>query len=423
MTAEIAVMNKSAIALAADSKVTVVGGGSATKTYDTMNKLFTLSKIAPVAVMVYGNAEYMHYPWETVIKMYRQQNGRQVFPTVNAWADDFFSWVDSFGQISKSEKDNNVANICQAFLADIEDELLDIAIEERISIDSGEYNSRYITVLENKARSIIRNFEAWTKSRGQASFLKSIGPILARVVDNFYNGKPDDLKEAAILFLGVACIYKYNSPQVSGVVVAGFGEDEIFPSLVEYRTEGYVGRRVKRWKTPPDVDVSRSNSGVIRAFAQHEMVQRFMTGIDPSYAGYLRRGIPELVFENCEATLKKYGLRAKQTEAVKDEIRQAITAAVGDFTNRSQAYRREFFSDPVMNMVTLLPIDELANLAESLVALTSLKRRVSNETETVGGAIDVAVISKGDGFIWVKRKHYFSPEFNPQFDRNYLNGM
>jgi len=47
--------------------------------------------------------------------------------------------------------------------------------------------------------------------------------------------------------------------------------------------------------------------------------------------------------------------------------------------------------------------DELAAMAESLVNLTSFKRKVSMEAETVGGTIDVAVISKGDGFIWIKR--------------------
>ena len=34
---------------------------------------------------------------------------------------------------------------------------------------------------------------------------------------------------------------------------------------------------------------------------------------------------------------------------------------------------------------------------------------------TVGGEIDVAIISKGDGFIWKKRKHYFKSELNPHF--------
>ena len=70
-------------------------------------------------------------------------------------------------------------------------------------------------------------------------------------------------------------------------------------------------------------------------------------------------------------------------------------------------------------MVSLLPKDELPNLAESLVALTSLKRHVSHDLETVGGPIDVALISKSDGFIWIKRKHYFRSELNPQFTANY----
>jgi hypothetical protein len=42
------------------------------------------------------------------------------------------------------------------------------------------------------------------------------------------------------------------------------------------------------------------------------------------------------------------------------------------------------------------------------------------DPETVGGPIDVAVISKGDGFVWIKRKHYFVPELNHHFFANYF---
>ena len=72
-----------------------------------------------------------------------------------------------------------------------------------------------------------------------------------------------------------------------------------------------------------------------------------------------------------------------------------------------------------LDAVAALPKDELAAMAESLVSLTILKRRVSMTAETVGGAIDVAVISKGDGLIWVKRKHYFKSDMNHQFLANY----
>jgi hypothetical protein len=72
----------------------------------------------------------------------------------------------------------------------------------------------------------------------------------------------------------------------------------------------------------------------------------------------------------------------------------------------------------------VLPKDLLAEVAESLVNLTSFKRRISmTSAETVGGPIDVAVISRGDGFVWIKRKHYFKPELNPQFMSQYSGGF
>jgi hypothetical protein len=85
--------------------------------------------------------------------------------------------------------------------------------------------------------------------------------------------------------------------------------------------------------------------------------------------------------------------------------------------------RRENYTNSIINIVSVLPKDELAAMAESLVNLTSFKRRVSSEEETVGGPIDVAVISKDDGFIWIKRKHYFDPELNHQFFSNYYRGV
>jgi len=49
-----------------------------------------------------------------------------------------------------------------------------------------------------------------------------------------------------------------------------------------------------------------------------------------------------------------------------------------------------------------------------------LRQRVSGDLETVGGPVDVALISKGEGFIWIKRKHYFDTELNPHYTTNYF---
>lgn len=69
--------------------------------------------------------------------------------------------------------------------------------------------------------------------------------------------------------------------------------------------------------------------------------------------------------------------------------------------------------------VATLPIRELATMAEALVNLTAFKRKVtSGQHETVVAPIDVALISRGEGFIWFKKKQYFEPSLDPNFFRN-----
>ena len=75
-------------------------------------------------------------------------------------------------------------------------------------------------------------------------------------------------------------------------------------------------------------------------------------------------------------------------------------------------YIREKYIDQLVQTVSYLSKEDLADMAESLVRMTSLKRHITSEEESVGGAVDVAVITKGDGFIWIKRKHYFTAELN-----------
>src|SRR5216684_7836483 len=91
MTAEVAVLNRNAVALAADSAVTL-RLPEGTKIYRT-NKLFALSKYQPVAIMLYGSADFLDVPWETIIKTYRTRLGQRTFPTVADYGDDLLNFV------------------------------------------------------------------------------------------------------------------------------------------------------------------------------------------------------------------------------------------------------------------------------------------------------------------------------------------
>jgi hypothetical protein len=92
MTAEIAILNRNAVALAADSAVTLqLPEGP--KIYQS-NKLFTLSKYRPVGLMIYGSADLMGVPWETIVKQYRSQLQRGSFATLPEYGKNFLTFIE-----------------------------------------------------------------------------------------------------------------------------------------------------------------------------------------------------------------------------------------------------------------------------------------------------------------------------------------
>ena len=109
------------------------------------------------------------------------------------------------------------------------------------------------------------------------------------------------------------------------------------------------------------------------------------------------------------------GLSEDDARKKVDDLSPTIASMKKDFSQKRDEHKENEFKYNVLNMVQFMPNQELATLAESLVDLTSLKRRMSAERETVGGEVDVAIISKSEGFVWIKRKHYFPPNLNPRF--------
>lgn len=60
-----------------------------------------------------------------------------------------------------------------------------------------------------------------------------------------------------------------------------------------------------------------------------------------------------------------------------------------------------------------MPIQDAIDLAEFLVETTKGFFRFKLGANTVGGDTDVAVVTRHEGFKWIKRKHYYSTHLNP----------
>jgi hypothetical protein len=426
MTAEIAIMNKGAIALAADSAVSVERPGGP-KIYNSVNKLFMLSQYHPVGIMVYGVAEFIGVPWETIIKVYRQKLGMKVFSKVDDYAADFLAFLTpSSGLFSKEGDERYVRGAIAGFLHGIRKQIDDKTstklnasgevTEEEVLAFATEAIGRVWAAL--KAAKTLRCF----KGASRQALIEKYRNMIQEVRQEVFQKLPlPTFLERRLVEAAVGFFVKDRYPvQGSGVVVAGFGNEEHYPSIVHMNVDGFFGGRL-RYSREETATITDTNSASIMAFAQKEMVHTFMEGIDPLYKRLLDRALGELFRSLPSEIVKAVPLAGnEEKEKLVLKLTKSCSALLADLKEKTKAYRQENHIGPVIDAVTILPKDELAAMAESLVNLTSFKRRITLEAETVGGPIDVAVISKGDGFIWIRRKHYFDPKLNVGFFANTL---
>jgi hypothetical protein len=430
MTAEIAILNKSGIALAADSAVSIIASGN-TKIYNT-NKLFMLSKYQPLGVMIYGNSEFMGIPWETIIKAYRRQLGDGHFKSLHEYGVNFVAFLH--GNIFLFPPNEQEAHVYGTTLSVFRRIKTDIDKKVEEATHKGLTPSR--SDIDKIVREEIKSALDFVKTRPLLSslpanfataVLSKYFKIIEQAIDDVFakltpvTAQRKQLRRISVAlfandFFGVRDGTGRELLPSSGVVIAGFGDDDLYPAIISYEMEGVVDG-VTKYKEDFKHNITSRHTAALFPFAQKEMVLSFMEGVSPTYKKALSVYLVEL-FDNYPAEVVKRLPHLSPTEKNEliEELKKDGSSLISTFADKINAWVKQYNSDKVLDSIEVLPIAELASMAESLVNLTSFKRRVTLEVaETVGGPIDVAVISKGDGFIWIRRKHYFEGADNPHF--------
>lgn len=420
MTSEVAVLNCSGVALAADSAVTV----GSQKIYNSAVKLFALSKVAPVAIMVYGNAALSRVPWEIVIKEYRRTLGDKTFPKLDDYAADFVNYIETskhfFDDAGESawlqERIQQALNhIYTEGMEQVDRELEGKGIEkERIRDIFIEHFDR--------VRGAVESADSFNVP---AKVLRRVTPKIkgsAERIGKYFFGEFYDEFAERISSLCIELFKRKFFPGASsGIVIAGYGEEQVFPAIKTLSFDGAVPGFARYMVDEPRtqaIDTVEMSSSII-AYAQEDMVATFMEGMNPLLRDFVEQELNALF-----TTLpEELGNVLNATTDVKAALKVLCDNTRIGLVQAIEKHRIDEHVNPVVNMVRALPKDELAAMAESLVNLTAFKRRVTGSLETVGGPIDVCVISKGDGLVWVKRKHYFPSDLNLLFQQNYLRGV
>lgn len=424
MTAEVAIMNKLGIALAADSAATVSDGLRKEKVLNSAKKLFALSKHHPVGIMIYSNASFMGVPWETLIKLYRKKLGGVELDTLKQYCDEFFSFLDS---IDYQDYQNKYAtDLLQHALLLLEKELQEVGLNkiqiEELSVEDISNIQSAIDSLEEKY-TFNEGLTKDTLQRVEDFKTAYVTQINNEITDRGINVSID-LENIVIEFISkTAVLISLSERTRTGVVISGFGKSELFPSTIEFQVPSFLGKNIQYKRVNCQV-VDHENDAVIMPFAQSNELRTFMTGFG--------KDIHDLIFNMADNGWKNSLLEsiqgavssASQIEPLsQDLIMQVFRALIEVLFERIKEDISEIsltnFTNPVVNTVNHLSIEDLAVMAETFVNLESFRKKVTMMSETVGGPIDVAVITKAEGLVWIKRKHYFVPELNGDyFKRN-----
>ncbi|MBQ8715818.1 MAG: hypothetical protein IJ552_11560 [Prevotella sp.] len=403
MTAIVGVLNKHAVAIAADSAVTLGGGR---KVLNSANKLFALSKRNPVAVAIYGSADLVGTPWEIIIKEYRKQLDES-FNGLKGYIDNFmeFLYDNNYFCSDKESVEDLYSSILQFTL-----NIIKVAEEDPGKIDI------IIKNLEKKSASTYLD----GVTPGIVSSLKEQAKKVFPCANNEFSACGFNITEDRFLSLVETAFTKDVCPLAkrSGLVFSGYGEKDLFPSIYDYSIGGIIDN-VLMTKQLKVSQISKEKGSDICPFAQTDVMKTILEGVAPKMQSIYLSSL-EKTFQKLTDALSSY-ISPKDATLAAAVKNMKIDTFKTIFMATSKITQEEEYSKPFVDSVSSLEKEDLADFAESLVRLTSLKRRISKEQDTVGGPIDVMVISKGDGIIWMKRKHYFNPDLNHQFFDNYFN--
>ncbi|WP_336966829.1 hypothetical protein [Brevundimonas aurantiaca] len=400
MTAEIVIANRQGIALAADSAVTV----GKDRVWKTANKLFSLGPNNDIGVMIHGSADYLGVGWETIVKMFKRHVGDNKYPTVKATIEDFIEFVMSDRFRDERTEELSISTFIVEKLEELKSALnYESKVEFRQQIKA--YSDEIVDYAGSAKKICDMSLKSFTQEWGDT--IKSLAKDVLE--ETITNGVRDNIIRA----FHAICTHNVSSEYVTGVVFAGYGEEEIYPSLYACNIDGRCND-LKRWWYIRESS-SLNQGGYVIPFGQADIIFSFMEGITPESLEFIESALDATIRAKSMDLLNNY-VKDPDEKIVEERIqRDANNEIVKSVLEEFQAYRTRTVAVPVIRNVNTLPKEELAAMAEAMIEITSLRRRVASKLESVGGPVDVAVISKGDGFVWVKRKQYFDVEKNPEF--------
>ncbi|HLR60686.1 MAG TPA: hypothetical protein VK094_09480 [Pseudogracilibacillus sp.] len=394
--AEIAIMNMKGIALA-----------TSRKEQSARSNLFQLSNHHPVGIMVYGKPNYLRVPWEIFIKIYRDQLEEKHFTTLEQYVADFLSFIDNsnYADFQNEEAEaqfaydalNNEVKILAADLSQIKREL---ATHSKDDITT-EYQQHAEALITDRLNVLEKDYINAFADSDFRIMTKKFDESIDQMMDTHFEESLLNKSWRGKIKTIVCSNVLKNFTNYSRLVFAGFGENELFPSVITVMIEGKINGKLKYAASSNlSKSVNATNPVYIVPLNEASKVDALTTGIDERMEDFSLTSLGTMLGSMETKLIDQFKTKFKEDidlEAVKEVIHNELIDVYQTYNQAVFEFKQSEYVQPLT--------DKLNNASKE--ALTEMATTFSNLNKEIGeSTTDVAVITKGDGFHWAKPKGF-----------------
>ncbi len=409
MTSEIILMNRNVLTIGADSAMTSWAGGRY-RIANEAEKIFTLGKDTPLAIMIYNSADILGHPWQSVIGEFIDVHGKTDFASVEDLASTFFSHLDSHVSLFEPEEEERwfalTLNVIYSQIIHLARERLQFAgMTDDRSLGREEAAVMAINFVHrafhDEEGNQLPNLDCFADTTPDEVYAK-FGDTVDAVIRDHFGDLTDDAAAIAKLrdIAGFAVVKELFLERMimSGLVFAGFGSDQMYPTFDEYFVSTVFNNRVKRRRHYLN-QVSSKNQASVSFFADSDASVGFLRGIDSDTAGFIF-GASEFFLTRMSGPFveqldyldgtQKQKLTQSLVREFSPVFHQSVLGALDDKVEQDRI-------TPFLDVVNSMGPDEMGTMTADLVNLNILRKKVVNEEGTVGGPVRVFTMSKRGG--------------------------
>jgi hypothetical protein len=383
LTTEIAVLNRLGVALATDSAVTISGGNSS-KVFNSADKLFELTCDYPVGVMVNGNMDCVGVPWEIIIKDFREAEGKSPRPDIKQWARELLAYAQGIVQPSAdSESEFLVRTVSQEvrflqdrILRELWPKLTPSSVGKLIRELSARRTKELLGSGISEAHKDLNPQELADRHRAELSPL---------IIDQLDPMVLDQEQISDVIKQVIAAAITMSTPDlVTGIIVAGYGKDDRFPSISSFELGGAAFGKLRCSTISQRALVSSINRGHVVSFAQNDVIERLLGGADPRFMLKVDEFIPAMLDKFGKA-LSEIGAPRRMSKAARasraDALREIAEVARDEYQKAAKEMQGDFKIE-FEQMIAMMPKIELVEFAEALVNITAIERKATADQGT-----------------------------------------